>query len=200
MKKFTRKITRKTPFVFGWIILLCISLLQLFGVTSSVASHFSDSNEIETVAVDPCVLGEEDSLTPNRIVMSTVHIDLPVVSVPFENGTWKVNSGVANYADGTSRISEKSGNVGIFAHDLENGFSRIKDLKTGDKVVVYAQGYTATYEVTDGHTTTPADVETLFPTTQPVLTLITCEGFLSEQRYVIKAKLISVRKNSCATN
>ena len=200
MKNLTIKISKKTPFVFGWIVLLFISLLQLFGVTHSVASHFAGDAQAQTVVVpenDKCMADSSDKLVPSRITMKSVGIDLPVVSVPFANGTWKVNSGVANYAEGTSYISEKDGNVGIFAHDLENGFANIKDLKNGDEITVVAGSYTASYRVVSGHKTHPSDVQTFFPTKKPTLTLITCEGFISEKRYVIKAELISVSRNDC---
>lgn len=200
MKNLTIKISKKTPFVFGWIVLLLISFLQLFGVTHTVASHFAENSEPQSVVVsevDKCMVSEGDKLVPDRIVMKTVGIDLPVVSVPFENGTWKVNPGVANFAEGTSFISKNDGNVGIFAHNLENGFANIKNLENGDEITVVAGGYTASYKVVSGHKTHPSDVQVFFPTKKPTLTLITCEGFISEKRYVIKAELISVSRNDC---
>src|SRR5436190_7489274 len=48
----------------------------------------------ETVKqVAPAMVG----FKPERIVMGSVNIDLPVVSVPLENGTWDVRPHVANF-------------------------------------------------------------------------------------------------------
>jgi LPXTG-site transpeptidase (sortase) family protein len=131
---------------------------------------------------------------PEHITIQNADIDLQVVSVPLENGTWKVNTGVANFAEGTSTVNLKSGNVGIFAHDRKNGFAGIKTLVEGSSIEVYGGGYMATYRVEKSAIANPSDVDVFYPSEVPNLTLVTCNGTFSEKRYIIQATLVSVKE------
>lgn len=135
---------------------------------------------------------EEVVLQPERIVIEKANIDLPVVQVPLVNGTWEVNSGVANYAMGTSLISERSGNVGIYAHDKIDGFENIKHLTSGDQITVYSGDKKAIYEVNKSSVVKPEVVDVFYPTPDPTLTLVTCDGVYSEKRYIVISKLINI--------
>lgn len=126
---------------------------------------------------------------PTEISIEKIGLNLKVVKSPLLNGTWETNQGVANYAEGTSGINGKTGNIGLFAHDRTNGFTNIKLLKTGDLVVVKGENTKATYVVEKSSIANPSDVEVFFQTSEPKLTLITCEGAFSQQRYVIVAHL-----------
>jgi len=132
--------------------------------------------------------------TPSRITIDKIGLDLPITSVPLEHGTWKVNSDVANYAEGTSLVNEKDGNVGIFAHDKEKGFTKIKHLTNGDAIVVSGDGFVATYSVSKLTIAKPIEVDVYYATSKPQLTLVTCDGLFSEKRFVLTADLVSVNK------
>jgi LPXTG-site transpeptidase (sortase) family protein len=130
---------------------------------------------------------------PEHIKIENANIDLPVVSVPLENGTWKVNAGVANFAQGTSIVNTNTGNVGIFAHNRKNAFAGIQNLTEGSAIEVTGQGYIATYRVEKTGTVQPDQIDVFYPTVEPNLTLVTCEGTFSEKRYIIQAKLVSIK-------
>ncbi len=152
--------------------------------------------DVESVCVD-CVVEtpkEVISFTPTRVVMEKAGIDLPVVSVPMENGTWKVSDAVANYAEGTSLVNEKTGNVGLFGHALPNAFLNIKNLVSGDMIYVYGDNYKATYEVIQSDKVTPDSVNVFYPEKNPVLTLITCDGVFDQYRYMVRAKFIKIEE------
>ncbi len=134
------------------------------------------------------------SFTPERVVMEKAGIDLPVVSVPMENGTWEVHPGVANFAEGTSLINEKTGNVGIFGHALPDVFLNIKRLSVGDSVIVYGQNYKAFYVVEASDKVLPSSVEAFYPEENPILTLITCDGVFDQNRYRVRARLINIEE------
>lgn len=132
-----------------------------------------------------------NDFVPTHIQIPAVGIDLPIVSVPLVNGTWEVHTGVANYAEGTSLVNPQTGNVGIYAHDRTNGFSRIMNLRTGDKITLSAQGHQVIYQVVTKTTVDPNKVDVFYPTDKPQLTLITCNGFFSVQRYMVTASLVT---------
>jgi LPXTG-site transpeptidase (sortase) family protein len=127
--------------------------------------------------------------TPTKIIIPQVEINLPVVSVPLQNGTWYVYNNVANFAEGTSLVNGHEGNVGIYAHDRRNGFLRIKELQAGDTIFIEGIGFNAVYKVESSEIIYPAQVNVFYPTTTPTLTLITCDGFFSEKRYKVRAIL-----------
>lgn len=133
---------------------------------------------------------------PERIVIPNASIDLPVVTVPMTNGTWEVYPGVANYAAETSKVNLTSGNVGIYGHNRKNAFANIKNLVEGSAVEIYGGNYIATYRVTKTQITQPNAVDVFYPTDEPILTLLTCEGVYSDKRYVLQAKLVSVKEGN----
>lgn len=203
MKYIKKQVLIKTNFLVIVVIVLSISFLQLFGIATAIATRFSGENK-QPVRVSSILASKacsEDSTSksyvPTHITISSVNIDLPVVPVTLVQGTWEVHDGVANYAVETSIVSNKKGNVGIFAHDRDNAFTRIKNLHTGDRIEVLTAAGKATYTVTSSHVTEPTDVEVFDPTVNPTLTLVTCSGIFSEQRYIVKAKLVSFEKGNC---
>jgi LPXTG-site transpeptidase (sortase) family protein len=136
----------------------------------------------------------EIAFVPDHIVIDNANIDLAVVSVPLENGTWSVTTGVANYAQGTSMVTTAGGNVGIFAHNRKNGFLGIQDIAEGSSIEVYGGNYQATYRVEKTAIANPDQVDVFYATEDPNLTLVTCDGTFSEKRYILSAKLVSIKE------
>jgi LPXTG-site transpeptidase (sortase) family protein len=134
---------------------------------------------------------------PEHINIAGAGVDLKVVSVPLEAGTWKVNNSVANYAQGTSLVSNKEGNVGIFAHDRQVGFANIKNLKDQDSIEVFGNGYKAVYKVNKQDVVDPTSVDVFYKTEEPTLTLVTCTGLFSQKRYIIRATLEHIEETNC---
>lgn len=188
MKKLKLKIKKRAPLALFAFAIVGFSAFQLVGVSTSVATRISENIKA------PVEIAKVENGMPTRIIISKANIDLPVVPVALKNGTWAVVDGKANYAVETSRISSKGGNVGIYGHDLPNAFTNIKKLKKGDKVVItITSGQKATYVVESSKLTDPSDVDTFNTTKNPTLTLVTCDGEFSEQRYIVKAKLVSIK-------
>lgn len=160
------------------------------GISASVEKSFEPTiaPSMPTVApVKPAL--PKNTFKPTRIVISDVEIDLPIVSQPLKKGTWDVMPQVANYAEGTSLVNSKNGNVGIYAHDQLIGFAKIKQLKKGATIYIYGEGYQATYTVSSSKVVKPTDMDVFEVTKEPTLTLITCDGEFSEKRYMIEAEL-----------
>jgi LPXTG-site transpeptidase (sortase) family protein len=129
---------------------------------------------------------------PERIVIESLKIDLPVISVPLINGTWQVHAKVANFAEGTSLINGEEGNVGIFAHNRKDAFAEIKNLKQGDEIILSAGERKAVYEVESNQVVLPDSVSVFYPTKEPKLTLVTCDDYWGTRRFIIQARLIEM--------
>jgi LPXTG-site transpeptidase (sortase) family protein len=116
-----------------------------------------------------------------RIVIPAIDVDAPVVVVPIRNGTWDVEQiayevghlqGTASPGDGSNVVM--AGHVTLTAGGY-GPFRGLAQLQPGDEVLVYVgdqEGYV--YKVNLVKTVEPTDVEVAYPTTEPILTLITC--------------------------
>lgn len=137
-------------------------------------------------------------LKPEVISIKSLDISLPIVSTKLEEGTWVVQDKVANYAEGTSLINPQDGNVGIYGHDRDYVFSPIKNLKKGEKITIFSGNYKATYTIENSQVSNPENVEAFYLTEKPTLTLVTCEGRFSEQRYIVRASLDRIEEINCS--
>lgn len=201
MKKDLKKIINRFSLSYVLVggIILFLSIFQLGGVTLFLTDSFIPGDGIVAGAsVANCEEKVSNkNLVPDRISIDKIKLDLPIVSVKLSGGTWEVHDKVANFASETSVITSNGGNVGIFAHDREPGFAKIKHLSNGDLITVSSGNFLATYRVVESEVMQPHDVEAFYPTKNPMLTLVTCDGSFSEQRYVLKAELINLEEGTC---
>ena len=198
MKTIKQKITLLPVFLLAFLPLFFL----VKGVSSTVRYEKEPDLSI-TVAptsayeVSYCSGSDEHKqieFVPEHITIPNANIDLGIVSVPLENGTWKVNTGVANYAEGTSKVTTLGGNVGIFAHNRKNGFLGIQDVAEGSSIEVYGNNYEATYRVSKTAIANPDQVDVFYATQDSTLTLVTCDGTFSEKRYILSADLVSIKE------
>ena len=116
-----------------------------------------------------------------RIVISAIDVDAPVVVVPIRNGTWDVEQIIqeVGHLQGTASPGDSS-NVVMAGHiTLTAGgygpFRGLAQLQPGDEVLVYVGNQEVyVYTVDSVKTVEATDVEVAYPTTEPILTLITC--------------------------
>ena len=85
------------------------------------------------------------------------------------------------------------GNVGIAGH-RDTTFRAVRDLKTGDPLVLTTANRVFTYRITSLTIVNPEDVYVLDPSERAELTLVTCYPFTfighAPQRYIVKAALV----------
>lgn len=192
--KITKQVRKHAPFILIAAAIITISIIHVIGFAGSFIPQLFAGLTPQAHSAEVTIAAPITTATPKTIRIEKVGINLPIISVPLKNGTWQVHEGMANYAEGTSYISEKEGNVGIFAHDRANGFTRIKELAIGDTIsITTTNGYIALYTITSKYDTMPSDVEVFYPTVKPTLTLVTCNGTFSDQRFIIKAELSSLK-------
>ena len=116
-----------------------------------------------------------------RIVIPAIDVDAPVVVVPIRNGTWDVEqiTHEVGHLQGTASPGDSS-NVVMAGHiTLTAGgygpFRGLSQLESGDEVLVYVGDQEVyVYTVDSVKTVEATDVEVAYPTTEPILTLITC--------------------------
>jgi LPXTG-site transpeptidase (sortase) family protein len=125
-------------------------------------------------------------------------VDLPIVSVPKEDGSWNVDWlwGQAGYLEGTAFPTWR-GNTGIAGHVyLPNGnpgpFLNLHTLKWGDQITITAWGETYQYEVRQVFQTDPQNMSVLGHEDLDWVTLVTCKDFDENdgtytQRSVVRA-------------
>lgn len=147
----------------------------------------------EPVTVDKSLLTQpknsKNKVSPVRILVPSVGIDVPVRQAKVVKGYWEVFSDSAGFGLG-SAYPEDTGNQVIFAHAREGLFLPLKKVKTGEKVLVLTADKWYSYEIKNIQEVLPSQTEVIAPTTEAVLTLYTCTGFSDSKRLIVTAKRI----------
>ena len=133
--------------------------------------------------------------TPNRILVPSLNIDLPVVSQSYSPAlkSWPVSAATANYATETALINNFHGQSLIYGHDIRSVFEPLLNLQPNAIVYVYTDNghvfkytYSGSHDVSPRQTTIVADMSN-----QPAgLNLITCDGAYFQYRHVMNFKLV----------
>jgi len=124
---------------------------------------------------------------PTRLLLPALDLDAPVVELPLEGKTWDM-SGLTNeiaHLGGTANPGEQS-NMVLAGHvTLRIGagpFVHLERLNAGDIAIVYAGDEVYTYRVMSKTHVAPDDVSVVQPTSDPILTLLTCTTWDGENR------------------
>lgn len=108
-----------------------------------------------------------------------IEVDSRVVEAPVAKGEWQVPKFVVGHLEGTANPRE-GGNVALSGHveSIASGnvFSRLKEVSIGDEVILVAGDDILTYTVAEIKVVKYDDLTIVMPTTDEVLTLITCTG------------------------
>jgi LPXTG-site transpeptidase (sortase) family protein len=132
-----------------------------------------------------------------RLVIPSLGVDAPVVLVQVRDGTWDISqiTQEVGHLQGTASPGDPS-NVVLAGHiTLEQGgygpFKSLAQIKTGETAIVYVGEKQYTYVIRSLDIVTPDNVEIAYPTSEPVLTLITCANWdKAAQRY--KDRVVAV--------
>jgi sortase A len=123
----------------------------------------------------------------NRLLIPSIQVDAPVV----EGDDWEALKQGAGHHLGSANPGEP-GNCVISAHNDIFGeiFRRLPDVELGDEVTILTSRHAYRYVVTQKRIVDPEDVSVMFPTTSPVLTLISCYPYgVDTHRIVVTAEL-----------
>jgi len=172
---------------FSWFFIIqALSLLTVGAyayyetqVPSQLA--FTDYSVAKTITTQ--------GLTPNRITISDLGIDLPVYQATIVNNVWPTTTKGASYLS-SSPLPGNTGNSIIYAHNWESLFGHLRNAKVGEKVVVTFPDHTKkTFVITYTSVVPSNQASILAPSTDNRITLYTCTGFLDSQRFVAVAIL-----------
>lgn len=122
-----------------------------------------------------------------RIQIPSINVDAPIVQ---GDGWEQLKKGVGQHIG--SANPGQNGNVVLSAHNDVFGeiFRDLDKLKVGDAIIIYTNQRQYTYIVSDSFIVEPTRVEVMYPTPDPVVTLISCYPYLiNNQRIIIRANL-----------
>ena len=133
--------------------------------------------------------------TPNRVLIPSLAIDLPVVSQSYSpiTKTWPVASGLANHATESALVNNFKGEALIYGHNSRKVFGPILKMKPGEVVYVYTDnGHIFKYEYISSRDVTPAKTEIISEMAKASagLKLITCDGPNFEYRHLMSFSLL----------
>jgi LPXTG-site transpeptidase (sortase) family protein len=124
---------------------------------------------------------------PTRLLLPALGLDAPVMELPIEDKTWDM-SGLTDeiaHLGGTANPGEQ-GNMVLAGHvTLRIGagpFLHLESLKEGDEAIVYAGDEAYTYRVVTKKHVPPDDVSVAYPTSAPMLTMLTCTSWDAQNR------------------
>jgi len=138
-------------------------------------------------AITPLPVPTRGPEQATRIQIPAIGVDAPVV----EGDDWESLKQGAGHHIGSANPGE-SGNCIISAHNDIFGeiFRDLPDLDLDDEVFVHTASQVYRYVVTQKRIIEPTDVSVMYPTSSPVLTLISCYPYgIDTHRIVVIAEL-----------
>lgn len=188
----------------------CVVLVFLFlqynrVLFANVQAYISPGNiDPANIIVDPTTdvaVSDEP-----KLIIPKINVDVPVVyntTPDYESQMKAMEGGVAYF--GIPGANSKPGQVGntvLSGHSsndiIDQGnykfiFARLDHIQNGDSIFINYQGKRYVYTVTKKEVVTPTEVSKLvYPTTKPVLTLITCTPIgTSLNRLLVTAEQVS---------
>lgn len=170
----------KSKRLTGWLFII---LGSLFFINALLIPNYSQ-----------IVIGNTDTpiaaVYPTNVKINKLNIKIPIQIGHYRQSEWDLTTDRAMYLYGSGTVGEK-GNAVIYGHNNTEVFAQLPHSKVGDQIEITAtNGKTLIYQIESTQTVHPNKVEVLQPTEDSQLTIFTCNGWFSETRFVVKAKLI----------
>ena len=118
----------------------------------------------------------------NRIQIPAIGVDASIV---LGDGWEQLKKGVGQHI-GSANPGEKN-NVVLTAHNDVFGeiFRDLEKLKPGDQIILFTSQHAYTYIVTGSKIVQPSEVEVMAPTTEAIVTLITCYPYMVDNMRIV---------------
>jgi sortase A len=122
-----------------------------------------------------------------RIQIPAISVDAPVIQ---GDGWEQLKKGVGQHI-GTPNPGE-NGNMVLSAHNDVFGeiFRDLDKLKTGDTITVFTNLRTYTYVINQNRIVLPSQVEVMAPTSDAVITLISCYPYMVDNRRIVVSAVL----------
>ena len=204
--KKIRKSRHFVPIAASLVVVLIFVFLQYNRVFIATVNAYVSPGAIDpqNIVIDPT--GDTNVSADPRLVIPKINVDVPVVydiGPDYNSQMAAMEKGVAHFAIpgansrpgelGNTVISGHSSNDLFDAGDYKFIFAQLEKLNTGDTIYANYGGVRYTYVVTKKEVVKPTEVSKLvYPTTKPVLTLITCTPLgTSQNRLLVTAEQVS---------
>ncbi len=128
---------------------------------------------------------------PTRLSIPSIGLDSTVMEVFLSGGAWQVADYAVGYHHGTGLPG--TGNVVLAGHKGQRGsvFAQLESLHSGADIWIDAGNQRFHYQVSATGKVMPDQVSIMQPSSEPIVTLITCTNWDTE-RFVAVAKLVDV--------
>jgi sortase A len=128
-------------------------------------------------------------LRPLSLEAPAVGLRADTVEVFLQDGIWQVADYAVGFHHGTGQPGE--GNLVMAGHKGIRGavFANLEALRPGDEVFVDTAEQRFRYQVRETRRVWPSEVDVMYPTPTPTLTLLTCTNW-DLQRFVVVAELV----------
>ena len=181
---------RLLPLAAAFLI-LCIPVFENIHTHRQINTAANQAQSKLQSSVKP---GELEG-NPNRILIPSLSIDLPVVSQSYSPATktWPVALSTANYATETALINNSFGQSLIYGHATRAVFGKLLDIKPGAIVYVYtSNGRLFEYTYAGSQDVTPRQTEIIndMKRSPAGLKMMTCDGPYFEYRRLMSFKLV----------
>jgi LPXTG-site transpeptidase (sortase) family protein len=124
--------------------------------------------------------------TPSRLQVERLGIDLPIIDGQYnqQKNDWTLTDDAVQFATMTTQPNSARGNTFLYGHNTDAVLAKMQDIIPGDTVTVTTSNdHSFSYTYIDDTFVTPDQTNVLQdnPST-PRLTIMTCQGILSETR------------------
>ncbi|MBA3758102.1 sortase [Candidatus Saccharibacteria bacterium] len=200
----TSWIYSKPKVAYATLLLSAIVFAVLNGQWLVAQLRYRSTPSVQATASDIGTVSKFDPSAPAIINIPVINVNAPIIldepSSQDANVQLALRRGVLLY--GNSTRPGKKGHTIIVGHssgqlwspgDYKWVFTLLEKLKPGDKIHVSYQGIAYTYTVKDSIIVSPSDAKVLAPTTESVLSLVTCTPVGTNQnRLVVRASLDTI--------
>ena len=179
----------------GWCAFVLVDGLAYQGSQSDLLDEsVRESEWVAAVVPAGSQLVVRKGPTPSQEVFGRLEIARLGLSVIVAEGVDRLSlRRAAGHVPGTG-IPGRTGNIGISAH-RDTYFRRLKDIRTGDVIVLTTVPGTYKYRVLSTKVVPPSNVEVMDPDGGEILTLITCYPFYfvgaAPDRFIVRAERIN---------
>lgn len=209
VRKQAKKIRRSKhfmPIAAALVVVLVFVFIQYNRVFIATVNAYVSPGAIDpqNIVLDP---GSSEQVGPDpRLIIPKINVDVPAIygiGADYDSQMAAMQKGVAHFSiSGANSRPGEMGNTVLSGHssndlfdpgDYKFIFAQLDRLTTGDTIYANYEGVRYTYVVTKKEVVKPTDVQALvYPTTKPVMTLITCTPLgTSQNRLLVTTEQVS---------
>jgi len=155
-------------------------LLPVTKVTAATQTPKAAATTTSTPSTETTIYGQ-----PVRLSIPRLGINLHIINGTYDTATkgWTLTSTNAQFATITSLPNNVTGDTLIYGHETAAVFEKTNDLVKGDILLIYtSNNHIFDYTYTSSKITSPTDTSVFSYQGGPRVTLLTCNGWFSQNR------------------